>query len=170
MKFSQYTEFKTEGGGFLNLKQGENKVRVVSEFEHFLSDYQGRKNDRFMGYVIDRTDGQIKLLTIGKMIFGELGEYSTSAEFGFTDVPPYDVVIKKTGEGKETDYKVIPARQNTELTAEEKKQVSELKSVSEVIDAMVAKTPDKYFKVGIKEDIEVDYDEKEPIDSSNLPF
>src|SRR3990172_5010224 len=52
--FNDYKSYVKSSGDFLTLKQGENKIRVVSEFEPFESEFQGKMKTRFMGYVIDR--------------------------------------------------------------------------------------------------------------------
>lgn len=180
MKFNDYQNYVSSSNDFMNLKQGENKLRIVSEFETFQAEFQGKLKDRFMCYVIDRTDGQIKPFTTGASVFKQMGEHSVSSEYGFTDLPPYDVIIKKTGEGLDTEYLVTPARQDTPLTDEEKKNISELKPISEIIDAMLKKNPTKYARKDVvlpsgrvlrEEDIPVigEEDEKRP-DISEIPF
>ena len=128
-KFNEYQNYVSSSSGFMALKQGENKVRVISEFETFQSEYNGKLKDRFMGYVIDRADGEIKPLTIGSSIFKALGELSVSSEYGFADLPPYDVLIKKTGEGLDTEYSIMAARQNTEITEAERILIKDLKPI-----------------------------------------
>lgn len=142
-KFNEYKNYVKSSGDFLTLKQGENRIRVVSEFEPFESEYNGKVRTRFMGWVIDRVDGEIKPLTIGSQIFGQLGELSLNSEYAFSDVPPYDVIIKKSGEGIETEYTTLAARQNTELTEAEQLLVRDLKPITEIIERMNAKKVSK---------------------------
>jgi hypothetical protein len=142
--FKKYREYSNSSGDFMKLKIGENKVRIVSEFEEFESEYQGKMKTRFMGYVIDREDGQIKPITIGNQIFGQIGELALSTDYGFDGLPPYDVTIKKVGEGIDTEYTVLAARQNSELTEAEKAQIEALKPVTDIIASMKKKNPEKF--------------------------
>ena len=177
--FNDYKSVVKSSGDFMTLKQGENKIRIVSEFEHFQSEYQGKMKDRFMGYVIDRTDGQIKPMTVGPQVFGQVGELSLSSEYGFSGVPPYDVIIKKVGEGMDTEYTTMPARQNTELTEAEKLLMKDLKPITDIIDRMQAKNPTKYAskdvvlpngKVLEDKDIPVVGEDDERPNVKDLPF
>ena len=176
--FNDYKSFVKSSGDFMALKQGENKVRIISEFEPFESEFQGKMKTRFMGYVIDRVDGQIKPLTIGSQIFGKLGELSLSSEYGFQGLPPYDVTIKKSGEGIDTEYEVFAARKNTDLTEAEEILIKDLKPVVDIIESMQKKNPSKFVKPELvtpngkvlkDEDIPI-IDEDEKIDPKNLPF
>lgn len=73
---------------------------------------------KFAINVIDRTDGQVKVLDKGLAVFRELKKYAQDAEYG--DLRNYDVTVERSGEGLTTEYSVIPARSNTPLTDEEK--------------------------------------------------
>ena len=177
--FNDYKSYVKSSGDFLTLKQGENKIRVVSEFEPFESEFQGKMKTRFMGYVIDRVDGTIKPLTIGSQIFGQLGELSLSSEYGFNGLPPYDVIIKKSGEGIDTEYTVLAARQNTELTEAEQLLIEDLKPISDIVNRMQEKNPTKFSKKEIvlpngkvltdKDIPVVDEDEQRP-NIKDIPF
>lgn len=161
--FNDYKSYVKSSGDFMTLKQGENKVRIVSEFEQFESEYQGKMKTRFMGYVIDRTDGQIKPLTTGPQIFEQIGELSLSSEYGFSGIPPYDVIIKKSGEGLDTEYTVLAARQNTELTEAEKLLIKDLKPITDIVERMQAKNPSKFTKK------EITLPNGKPLDDVEIP-
>ena len=45
-KFNDYKNYVSNSSSFMTLKQGENKVRVVSEFEQFEDEYQGKIKNR----------------------------------------------------------------------------------------------------------------------------
>lgn len=64
--------------------------------------------------VLDRADNKIKILESGSMIFGQLRKLAENEEYG--DPKEYDITINRTGEKLNTEYTVIPARQNTPLT------------------------------------------------------
>lgn len=82
--------------------------------------YQGQPWKRRMKFainVIDRADGQVKILDKGLAVFRELKKFQDNPEYG--DLRNYDITITRTGEGLNTEYSVVPARQNTDLTEEE---------------------------------------------------
>lgn len=153
-----------EKSDWLNLKEGSNKIRIVSNFVdygvHSVKEegkYKsvvcvGKENGcpycaeklpvkiQFLGWVIDRKDGEVKLLKIGWTIAEKLRNLKESEDYGFEDLPDYDIDIIRTGEGLDTEYDVIPARKSTELTEEEKKKISEtIKDPQEIIDKMKEK-------------------------------
>ena len=168
MRIQDYKQHVQSGGDFMKLQQGENKVRLVSEFEQFQDSYQGKPTQRFMCYVIDRKDGKVKPMTVGASIFSRVGELSLSTEYGFTtNLPPYDVIIGKTGQDLATEYTVHPARTNTDLTEEEKAEVAKLKPVTEIIQKMLAK---KGVAVQPEDDGIPIIEQEEPETVGPLPF
>jgi len=146
---------------WLNLKQGSNKVRIVSDFVDFGvhsvregGKYKsvicvGKDNGcpycakglkprvQFLGWVIDRKDGKVKLLKIGWTIAEKIRALQESEDYGFEHLPGYDIDIVRRGEGLDTEYDVIPARKDTELTEQEREEVmKKVKNPQEIIDAM----------------------------------
>jgi len=78
----------------------------------------GKLKSKYLIHVLDRADGQIKLLDKGKGVFEALKKYAMNPEYG--DLRNYDVTITRTGTGwMDTEYSVTPARSNTPLTDEE---------------------------------------------------
>ena len=156
---------KDKKGNWLNLQQGDNKVRIVSDFVdygvHTFKDKDGKyksvvcigkENEcpycankvpvkvQFLGWVIDRKDGEVKLLKIGWAIAQQIRSLQDSEDYGFDDLPPYDINILKSGEGLNTTYTVLPARQNTPLTEDEQNKIKEVvKDPQEIIDKMKEK-------------------------------
>jgi len=167
MKFTDIESIKnkygiSEGGDWMNLKEGENRIRIVSEFVDYgihrdpelkknvvcigkEQCYYCKQGDKvrvqFLGKVIDRSDGRVKYLRIGYRIFQQISELAKSKEYGFDIIPPYDIVILKKGSGLNTTYTVFPARENTPLTDEEVKKAEALPSPSEIIEKMKEKVP-----------------------------
>jgi hypothetical protein len=153
-----------EKSDWLNLKEGSNKIRIVSNFVDYgvhSVKYEGKYKSvvcvgkengcfycaeklpvkiQFLGWVIDRKDGEVKLLKIGWTIAEKLRNLKESEDYGFKDLPDYDIDIIRTGEGLDTEYDVIPARKSTELTEEEKEKVlKNIKDPQEIIDKMKEK-------------------------------
>lgn len=162
MSFKNYQEVGKKYGvggetNWFNLQEGPNKLRIVSEFEDYGSHFDQKLNKtiaclgkdnceyckqgekprvQFKGWVIDRNDNGFKLLTIGYKIYQQIGEYANSEEYGFSDIPTYDITINKSGTGLATKYSVIPDRKDTKLTEEETDSINQLQPISEIIENM----------------------------------
>jgi hypothetical protein len=59
---------KAESGSYLKLKEGDNKIRIVTEFVLHESEYQGKKTKKFVGFILDRRDGNFKPAFLAKSI------------------------------------------------------------------------------------------------------
>jgi hypothetical protein len=157
------------GGDWFKPEQGDNRVRIVSEFadygNHFDSvakksvictgsatcpiclaaikagTYQDNKPKvQFLGYVIDRKDDKIKMYRMSWSVFNALNELSMNSEYAFDGIPPYDITINRKGTTKnDTEYKVIASRNNTPLTADEMSAITELKPAQDVLEDMIIK-------------------------------
>jgi len=190
MKFSEYENVEKQygigSGDWLNLKVGENRIRIISQFEIFGNHYNPttkkgmicigkdkgcigckagvRLNVRALGWVIDRSDGKIKLFRMPYSVFKAIGELQKAAEYEFETVPDYDITIKKQGEGLDTEYSVIPARSNTEITGEELEEISKVvKPVIGILDKMKAKEQPIEKDAEITEE-ELPSEEKPPLE------
>lgn len=164
MKFNQYQEVAKQygvggGGDWFNLKEGENRVRLLNEFEIYgehwnpatkkyitcIGKEEGCKpcaakmpiTVRALGWVIDRSDGKVKLFKMPYTIFKALGALQTDADYGFSLLPEYDLKINRAGTGKESEYTVLPTPKITPLTDEELTEMNEkIKPVDEIIEKM----------------------------------
>ena len=163
-----FKNYKKEGeeygvggdGDWMNLEEGANKIRVVTDFVVFGTHFDEKLNKSFVclgkekceycklkikprvqfkGWVIDRKDSKIKILTVGWKINQAIGELANSEEYGFEIIPSYDITINRAGTGLGTKYSVLADRKDTPLTDEEKEQIDELQSPEEVIEAMKTK-------------------------------
>lgn len=148
---------------WLTFEPGDNKIRIVSEYEAFGKHWTGNKaiicvghgncvycnqdnkvTAKFILWVIDRKDGKIKKAEIGWSILKTLADLQKDAEYGFEELPPYDITIKKiiSGTGSlpsDTKYSVVPARQNVELTLEETASIAKLIPIKDILDKMKGK-------------------------------
>lgn len=160
---SKFKDFKQIGekygvggqGNWMNLEDGSNKIRIVSDFEDYGEHFDDKLNRsficlgkekceyckqdikprvKFKGWVIDRKDNLIKVLTIGYKIHEQIGLLSTSEEYGFDNIPGYDITITKSGIGKATKYGVLPDRKDTPLTEKENEEIDKLQSIPEIIE------------------------------------
>jgi hypothetical protein len=134
---------KTGGSNsYLKLNDGANRVRIVSEpiedWEHFVDGSDGKKKVmrcagrgcsacQFGGKarkvyhfaaVSREGNAEVKLLTVGQMVYGGLYDLMTNEDWRFDSVPDYDITITKKGEGMNTDYSVQSSAKKP-LTPEE---------------------------------------------------
>ncbi len=205
-KFSDYEQiaknYKLGGSDWYEFKDGENKLRIVSEFEanaqHYIKDekknyscvgefceFCWKKSPRrvqFMGWAIDRATESIVLIAVPYSVFKAIGALSKSNEYGFETVPPYDVIIIKTGKDLETRYAVTPARKDTPLTSNEQAEVDKLKSPVDIVNKIREKNPGRIVTVkpvkipgvgSIPDDKDIpviNEDDEDKINPDDLPF
>jgi len=194
--FSQFDEVAKEHGqggsadGWFRFQDGENKIRIVSGFEplgkHF--DAKTKKSTvcvgkdkgcvfhegdtrtpvKYLTWIIDRADGEIKIAELPYTVIKALSELRVTDEYTFEGTPPYDITVKKKGEGLETEYAVMPARKNTELTNEEKEAIGNKKDISDIVEAMKEKAMPN-AKAEKKIPPKIEYDESE-IKPEDIPY
>ena len=126
-EFISKTE-KTYGlnaGEYFKAKEGDNRMRIVSDLVPHQSEFKGKKNFRFLCYVIDRSDSVVKPYFMPMTIARSLESLQSSPDYVFDGFPmPYDINLTAKGAGsKEVVYNVIPARNNTPITSEEQEKI-----------------------------------------------
>lgn len=152
-------DFKKEegssGSDFFKIPVGETKIRVVTDFYKVQKLWEGEfpktvyrgiytegetipagcaVKDSGWAWCIVRDTGEFKIIEFTKGLIGEFFQLKRSEEYSwYTDTMPYDVTISNTGEGAQR-YKVTPARQNTELTDEEKADMEALTPLADIIN------------------------------------
>ena len=137
----------------LKLKAGQNQVRLVSNpYEcqvHWEDTVDGTHKrivcngpgclicnaghtpqKRFQVLVIDRNDGEVKILEGGNAIFNQIKTYAMDTDYG--DPRNYDIKITKNGSGRDTRYTVVPSPKQFPLSDAEQKKVSETKTLAEL--------------------------------------
>lgn len=133
-------------GDYLKLKAGPNRFRLMSECLPHEGEYQGRKNFKWLCYVLDRVDGKVKPFFMPHTIYKQIVELQRSDDYGFDAVPmPYDLTITadaKVGT-KEVKYVLTAARKNTELTDDEMALLDQAKPLAEVKKALDEKKGSK---------------------------
>lgn len=158
MKFQDMAgEFDGEGGKYLKLKDGANRVRIVSEaikiwkafdkenkkasifmsdlaateFNKTVSDPAQKAKKRAMMWVLNRENAQLQIAEFGATITNAIIDLSVSEDYAFSDLPPFDITITKKGAGMDTEYSVLP-RPASELTKEEQDRVLLLEDLTEM--------------------------------------
>lgn len=126
------------GGDYFKLKEGGNRIRLMSECIGHNSEYQGKRNFKWLCYVIDRADQKIKLFFMSNTIYRQIEALQLNDDYAFNDVPmPYDITINADGAGtKEVKYTVVPARKESPLSPEEIHQWAEAKPLADVKKAL----------------------------------
>lgn len=151
MKFSEAKNHLNTEGAYFKFKDGENRLRIVTEpvlvwksfnkeektAKVYMTETAGKQDKdakkRFMMYVINRENEQIQIGEFGPSIVSQLTDLQQTNDYKFDDLPPYDISIRKTGAGLDTEYKVVAARANSDLTEEEKIKVFDLEPLESVL-------------------------------------
>lgn len=124
---------KAESGSYFKLAEGDNKIRVVSEFVLHESTFtdkktgETKKSKKFVGYVLDRRDATIKPAFLAKTIVDSIADLQLSDDYRFESVPmPYDVNIRAKNAGTiDVVYNILPLPR-TDLTPEQVAEVEQL--------------------------------------------
>ena len=129
------------GGDRFKIKEGGNKIRLASNPLPFQGSYQGKKNFKWLVYILDRADGQAKLFFMPHTIFRQVGDLQKSDDYRFFEMPmDYDITVQAKGAGtKDVEYSVIPSPKRSPLTKDELKALSEKKPLEEVRKALAEK-------------------------------
>jgi hypothetical protein len=100
------------------VKDGSNRIRLMSECLAHPGDYKGKPTFKWLCYVIDRRDGKVKVYFMPHTIYKQIEALQVSEEYLFTTVPmPYDITINVEKAGTiDVEYSVMPARKETALT------------------------------------------------------
>ena len=160
-----------------SLEEGDNKVRVIEiRFEEYGNHYLPSKNSSFaclgkdkgcpickkgqnpsvklLTWVIDREDDdKIKVMEFPWTVAKGLTDLANDNDYGIEDGRfPYDVNIKRRGSGKQTEYNVMPTRNEEDLTEEQEAVIKELKDLNEIVKNKKKRTANEF---------NVDYDADE---------
>lgn len=157
-----------EQAKFIKLQSGDNRVRVVGKpvmvdihWERGL-DGSTKKvvcpgagcpvckaghtpQSRYQVLVIDRVDGEVKVMEGGPRVFGAIRDYAMDPDYG--DPKNYDLKIKKEGTGRETKYTVMASPKQTPLTAQEAEAVN---AATSLLDLNKPKTIDEILTMGLE--------------------
>lgn len=137
MKFSEFDSHAKEvgigGGDYFRLEDGENKVRLLTEPLHYMTVFLGQgitplavrthkevpegkePTHRYLCYVLSRASDSIQLAEFPPSVVKQIAQLQKSSEYGFDDLPPYDLLINREGQGMETRYTVQAGRNEAEV-------------------------------------------------------
>lgn len=127
-------EYNLGKGEYLKVKEGANRVRLVSIPLPHESVFQGKKTFKWLCQVLDRTDGKVKPYFMPHTVYNFIKDLQLDPDYRFKSIPmPFDVTINATGAGtKEVKYSITPARENKDLTTEEMNLINEAPTVQEL--------------------------------------
>lgn len=150
-------------GDYLKLKEGANRLRLLSECLAHEGEYQGKKNFKWLCLVLDRADGKVKPFFMPHTIYKQIVALQRSDDYAFDGVPmPYDLTVNADGAGtKEVKYTLMPARKESALTAAENQQLLEHKPIGDVKKALDEKKGTKRDDHD-QRDTTPDYDDAPP--------
>lgn len=148
------------GGDFYKYREGDNRLRLLSECEPHTSVFDGKKNFKWLCYILDRRDGKVKAHFMPHKIYKAIEAFQTSEDYAFVDVPlPYDITVNAKGAGtKDVVYTVMPARKEMPLTAAENAELFKQKPLKE----LKAKLDEKKGAPADDTPHPADYDADEP--------
>lgn len=121
-------------GDYLKLKEGDNRIRLMSPCLAHNSTYEGKKNFKWLCYVIDRRDGNVKPFFMPHRIYKQIEALQLNEDYSFTDVPmPYDLTINAVKAGtKDVVYTLLPARRETPLTEADLDALADMKPLEDL--------------------------------------
>lgn len=175
---SIYQTFKPKGGGdlYLKLKDGDSvKLRIASEPAIFTNEFDGKITERFAWVVFNRNEKKAQVYAAGKSVYGQLAELVD--EWG--EPTSFDVTIKRSGEGLETKYNVVPSPKSIDLTKEELEQVKNVDLLKATGGRWLSdfaedgEMPGPKTKAPEKDPTEpelTDEDMEEPVSLDDIPF
>jgi len=144
---------------FFKFKDGNNHIRVVSSpaviAKHYIDgSYMvcrgvdegcdgcaqlNKASVRWLAWIIDREDALVKKVEFPYTVVKALNELAVSKQYGFDEVPAYDITVIRKGEKLDTEYTVLPDRKDTALSKFEAEDVALLEDPELIVERM--KTP-----------------------------
>ena len=134
-------QYGLESGAYLKIKEGANKIRLLSAPIGHMSTFKGKSNFKYVAWVYDYAEQKVRLYFMPATIYKAIEALQTSEGYEFDELPmPYDITVNADGAGtKEVKYQITAARQNTDLPDECKAQLVNKESIEEVIKKLQEK-------------------------------
>jgi hypothetical protein len=136
----------------------------MSECLPHAGEYQGKRNFKWLCYVLDRQDGKVKPFFMPHTIYKQIEALQVNEDYAFEDVPmPYDLTVHAAGAGtKEVKYTLMPARKNTPVTAIEHQELAAAKPLADLKKALDEKNATRAQNGQPREDEPPPLDEEPP--------
>lgn len=156
-------------GEYFKVKEGTNKIRLVSECLPHESVYKGTKTFKWLCQVIDLSDGKVKPYFMPHSVYKQIRDLQMDDDYKFDEVPmPYSVNIQTTNAGqKEVVYSVIPSPKSVPLTPEQLEAISKAPTVKELQKKVIENQSENQSNE-IPQSSEMTDEEKKMLD--DIPF
>jgi len=130
-----------QGGDTFKFHEGRNIIRILTTPRPHPGMFNGKRNFKWLAYILDRDQGDVKLFFMPHTVFKQLEAFSQSEDYAFDEFPmPYDIAITAKNAGTiDVEYTVIAARKNVPLTEAEQTMFKAKKPLEEVQEALFAK-------------------------------
>jgi hypothetical protein len=162
------------GGDFYKYKEGNNRIRLLSECLPHTSVFEGKNNFKWLCYILDRRDGKVHAHFMPHTIYKAIEALQQNPDYAFREVPmPYDITVNAVKAGtKDVTYTVLPAKHETPLTEDELEDYGKQKPLAEIKAALKQdKQPAKTNGGGtsVVTAAEFPYGDNTPLGESELP-
>lgn len=145
---------------WFKFKEGINIVRILVEPAPMFEDYKMgicyhdcgfQGSPKFLAYILDKSDGKIKLMKIPNVINEQIIGFEKSSRFTFDGFPmPYDLEINAKNAGtKEVVYTVLPGTEDI-LSENVLFEIEKKKPVIEIIEILKKKNLEKHMADGTR--------------------
>jgi hypothetical protein len=123
--------------------EGDNRFRILSPFRGVESAYKNEDSSprmQFASYILDRTDGKIKLGFFPKTVMIYVKQLSVSEDYAFDELPmPFDITVTAKNAGKkEVEYAFLPSPKRDPLTPEQLAAYTKETPIDEVVSQIAA--------------------------------
>lgn len=135
-------EYNLGKGEYFKLKDGDNRIRLISECLPHPGEYQGKPTFKWLCQVFDITlkdkDGKsiikVQPFFMPDKVYQDIGNLQVEEGFEFEGVPmPYNINIKTTNAGKrEAKYQVLGSPKRIELTEEQLQAIKDAPTIQEL--------------------------------------
>ena len=155
-------------GEYFKVKDGDNKVRLVSECLPHPGEYQGKPNFKWLCQVLDLADGKVKPYFMPDKIYKYIGSLQLDEDYAFDEIPmPYNINIKAEKAGTlEVKYSVIPSPKRIELTVEQLKAIEAAPTVQD----LQKKIRESETPTGVVTKEEAATEMEETVNPADIPF
>ena len=128
---------------------------------------------KFMCYVLDYVDSQIKLANFPLTIFIALRDLQNDPDWTFNEVPmPYDITINAEGAGKkDVKYGVVPSPKREPIAKEVADKLFKLHTPDQIKAAMIVKQKKAVGLVAAEVEKDIEYPTNEnDVDAAGINF
>jgi len=124
-----------KGSDKFTIKEGENRIRVLSPSVALQNTYKGETRVKFVTWVWDYSENALRLAFLPITIVRAIAALQAKPDYAFTEVPmPYDLLIDAKNAGTiDVEYSVTAARANSDVPQEALDALAKEKPIAEVV-------------------------------------